>query len=56
MIENGVKQKEYIYGRLLYFLIPIFSNIIKNVNLFICKTLIYINFIIILFKIMSEYK
>ena len=48
--------KKDIYGRLLYFLIAIFSNMEKNVNLFICKTFIYINLIIILFKIMSEYK
>ena len=38
MGENGKKQKERIYGRLLYFLIAIFSNIIKYANLFIYKT------------------
>ena len=42
MVENGRKQKEHIYDGLLYILIAIFSNIIKIVNLFICKTLIYI--------------
>ena len=35
MVENGKKQKDHIYGRLLYFLITIFSNIIRmSISLF----------------------
>ena len=55
MVENGRKQKEQVYGRLLYCLNAIFSNIIKNDNLFICETRIYINLIIIMLKIISGY-
>ena len=55
MVENGKKQKERIYSRLLYLLIAIFSILIKMSNNLFTKHGIYISLIIIVLKIMSEY-